>query len=80
MTALVKSALAAITAALTAAQESEGRALTLREEKAKLQAKVDQLEADIADLKQTCEEHTPKPQPRPALILAFDAERREKVG
>lgn len=81
MTGLVNSALGAINAALTAAQEAEVRVITLREDKARLQAKVEQLEADVADLKARCEEPEHRgPRPRPALVLAFDSQRREKAG
>lgn len=78
MTALVASALTAINAALTAAQEAEVKLQSLREENAKLQAMVERLEVDIADLRERCIAMRP-PSSGQSVVLAFD-KHREKAG
>jgi phage shock protein A len=78
MTALVTSALTAINAALTAAQESEARANALREANTRLQATVEQLEADLADLRARCQAIGTAPT-KPALVVAFDSKRKESA-
>jgi phage shock protein A len=78
MSALAQSALMAISAALTAAQEAEVKVQLLRDDRARLQAAVERLEHDIADLRERCEAMRP-PTTGKAVVLAFDAN-REKVG
>jgi predicted nuclease with TOPRIM domain len=60
---------------VTAAQDAEARISALREERVKLQESVARLEAEVEDLKARCKRlHTP-----PAVVLAFDRERKEQA-